>query len=104
MNAAATDLLPTCDNTSDPDYMIFTFRRSDEANDHSDTTIVVEYGTTLSSNGWVSAVHDNNNVIITETNNGYSAGIDKVEVKLKRSTLGSGGKLFARLRVEQVAP
>jgi hypothetical protein len=103
VNADATGLLPTFDNTSDPDYIIFTFRRSDEANDASDTAIVVEYGTTLASNGWVSAVHDGSDVIIIETDNHYSVspGIDKVEVKLKRSTLASGGKLFARLRVEQ---
>jgi hypothetical protein len=104
VNADATDLLPTYDYTTDPNYIICTFRRSDEANDDSDTTIVVEYGTTLSSGGWTTAVHDNNNVIITVTDNHYSVtpGIDRVVVKLKRSTLGSGGKLFARLRVEQV--
>ena len=64
---------------------------------------VVEYGTSLGSGSWTTAVHDNNNVIITETNNHYSTspGIDRVVVKLKRSTLGAGGKLFARLRVEQ---
>ena len=102
-NTDATSLLPTYDYTSDPNYIICTFRRADEANDHSDTTIVVEYGTSLGSGSWTTAVHDNNNVIITETNNHYSTspGIDRVVVKLKRSTLGAGGKLFARLRVEQ---
>ena len=102
-NADATDLLPTYDYTTDPAYIICTFRRSDEAEAHADTTIVVEYGTSLGSGSWTTAVHDNNNVIITETNNHYSTspGIDRVVVKLKRSTLGAGGKLFARLRVEQ---
>lgn len=102
-NADATDLLPTYDYTTDPAYIICTFRRSDEAEAHADTTMVVQYGTTLGSAGWVTAMHDNNNVIITETDNHYSTtpGIDRVVVKLKRSTLASGGKLFARLRVEQ---
>jgi hypothetical protein len=103
INTAATDLLPTFDYTTDPNYVICTFRRADEANDHSDTTMVVQYGTTLASASWITAVHDNDNVIITETDNHYSTtpGIDRVVVKLKRSTLGAGGKLFARLRVEQ---
>jgi len=103
VNTVAADLLPTYDYTSDPAYVICTFRRADEANDHVDTTMVVQYGTTLASAGWTTAEHDGNNVIITETNNHYSTspGIDKVEVKLKRSTLGAGGKLFARVLVEQ---
>ena len=105
-NADATDLQPTYDYTSDPNYIICTFRRADEANDHSDTSMVVQYGTTLASIGWVTAVHDNDNVIITETDNHYSTtpGIDRVVVKLKRSTLASGGKFFARVRVKQEAP
>ena len=102
-NADATDLLPTYDYTTDPAYIICTFRRSDEAEAHADTTMIVQYGTTLGSAGWVTAMHDGSNVIITETDNHYSTtpGIDRVVVKLKRSTLASGGKLFARLRVEQ---
>jgi hypothetical protein len=40
------------------------------------------------------------NVIITPTNDffGASPGVDKVEVKIRR-TLAVGGKLFARLNV-----
>jgi len=103
VNTVAADLLPTYDYTTDPAYVICTFRRADEANDHSDTTMIVQYGTTLASAGWTTAVHDGSDVIITETNNHYSTspGIDRVVVKLKRSTLGAGGKLFARLLVEQ---
>jgi hypothetical protein len=102
-NANANALVPTVDSTSDPAYLIFTFRRADEANGDPNTTIVVEYGTALTALGWTTAVHDNNDVIITETDNHYSTtpGIDRVAVKLKRSTLGSGGKLFTRLRVVQ---
>ncbi|HCC20356.1 MAG TPA: hypothetical protein DEP88_03785, partial [Verrucomicrobiales bacterium] len=103
VNTVAADLLPTYDYTTDPAYVICTFRRADEANDHSDTTMVVQYGTTLSAAGWTTAEHDGNNVIITVTDNHYSTtpGIDRVVVKLKRSTLGASGTLFARLRVEQ---
>lgn len=102
-NVSAKALLPTFDNQTDADYFIYTYRRHDDANGHPDTTIDVEYGTTLSSGSWVIAVHDNDNVVITETDNHYSVtpGIDRVEVKLKRSTLAPEGRLFVRLRVEQ---
>ncbi|MFK7909811.1 MAG: hypothetical protein AB8F34_04330 [Akkermansiaceae bacterium] len=103
VNANAADLLPTYDYSTDPNYIICTFRRADEANDHSDTTMVVQYGTTLGSSSWNNAVHDNDNVIITVTDNHYSTtpGVDRVVVKLKRSSLSADGKLFARLSLEQ---
>jgi hypothetical protein len=41
-------------------------------------------------------------VIITSSNDFYGAGVDKVEVKIRR-TLATGDKLFARLHVV-VAP
>ena len=89
----AVGLLPTFNNT-DPTYFIYTYRRSDSA--AANTAVAVQYGSTLGN--WTNAADDAVNIIITETNDFYGTGIDKVEVKLKR-TLAPGGKLFARLNV-----
>jgi hypothetical protein len=96
-SADDASVTPICDNTTDPDFFIFTYRRSDLANTDENTTIVVEYGSDL--NGWTPAVDDATNVIITPTDEGGGAGIDLVQVKLKRSTLAIDNKLFARLKV-----
>ena len=93
-NANAIGLLPALDNTTDPTYLLFTFNRSDEANDDPNTAITVEYGNDLVS--WTTAVDDNNNVEIEVT---PGTPTDAVVVKLKRSTLGATGKIFARLKV-----
>jgi autotransporter-associated beta strand protein len=93
-SANAIGLLPTLDNTSDPTYVIFTFNRSDDAQADPSTTITAEYGNDLV--GWTTAVDDNDNVEIEVTD---SSPKDTVVVKLKRATLGSSGKLFARLNV-----
>ena len=94
VNENAIGKLPTLDNTSDPDYVVFTFNRSDDANADPNTAISVQYGSDLS--GWATAVHDGTDVIITET---PGSPTDQVEVKLKRSTFAAGGTLFARLKV-----
>lgn len=88
---------PTFDNTTDANFFIFTYNRTDAANTDPNTTIVAEYGSNL--NGWTPAVHDGVNIIITPTDNGLT---DSVQVKIKR-TLAVGGSLFARLNVV-VAP
>ena len=93
-NANAIGLLPALDNTTDPTYLLFTFNRSDEANDDPNTAITVEYGTDLV--GWTTAVDDNDNVEIEVT---PGTPTDAVVVKLKRSTLGASGEIFARLKV-----
>jgi fibronectin-binding autotransporter adhesin len=95
--ADATGLVPTLDNTSDPTYFIFTYRRADSANGDPNTAVSAQYSTTLA--GWTTAV-DNDDIDIIVTDNHYSAspGVDRVEVKLKRSTLAPGGKLFARVK------
>jgi autotransporter-associated beta strand protein len=95
----ASGLLPTMDNHSDANYFIFTYRRTDEANLDSDTTITVQYGTSLTT--WTKATHDGDDIIIIPTNDFYGTdpGIDKVQVKIKKS-LATGGKLFARLHAE----
>lgn len=93
-NANAISLLPALNNTTDPTYVLFTFNRSDAANDDPNTAITVEYGNNLV--GWTTALDDNDNVEIEVTPGTPS---DAVVVKLKRSTLGATGKLFARLKV-----
>lgn len=97
-NVNALSLLPTIDTTSDPDYAIFSFNRSDAANDDPATTITVEYSAKLE--GWVPAVHDGDTVIIEVTPGGPT---DEVRVKLKRSSLADEGTIFARRKVV-VAP
>jgi hypothetical protein len=93
-NANAIGLLPAIDNTTDPTYVRFTFNRSDAANDDPNTAISVEYGNDLV--GWTTAVDDNDNVEIEVT---PGTPTDAVVVKLKRSTLGASGTIFARLKV-----
>lgn len=92
--ANAIGRLPTIDNSSDPDYFLFSFSRLDEANDDPNTNIAVEYGTKPGE--WTTAVDDGDNVIIEETPGTPS---DSVVVKLKRSTLAPDGKLFVHLSV-----
>ena len=92
-NANAIGLLPTLDNTSDATYVIFKFNRSDAANGDPKTNIAVEYGNDLV--GWTTAV-DNDDVDIIVT---PGTPTDEVQVKLKRSTLGAPGRIFARLNV-----
>ncbi len=86
-------LLPTLNNT-DPNYLIFTFQRSDLAKTDPNTSITVQYGSNLT--GWTTTVDDNDNVEIEETDGSPK---DTVLVKLKRSTLGASGNLFVRLNV-----
>jgi hypothetical protein len=91
----ATDLVPTLDNTTDPAFFIFNYRRSDTAYGDGNTAIKVQYGSDLA--GWTDA-EAGPNIVITPFNDDYAPGIDRVEVKIRR-TLELGGKLFARLNV-----
>lgn len=92
---------PTIDNTSDPDYFIFTYRRTTAANTDPNTTIKVEYGSNLS--GWTPAVDNGTDIIITPTIDGGGTGVDLVQVKIKR-IVAVGGKLFVRLNVVVTTP
>ncbi|MFZ9937627.1 MAG: DUF6288 domain-containing protein, partial [Luteolibacter sp.] len=47
-------IAPTCDNTTDPEFFIFTYRRADPAAADANTAIKVEYGSDLA--GWTEAV------------------------------------------------
>jgi hypothetical protein len=93
-------LVPVIDNTSDPDFFTFTYRRADKANTDTNTSIAVEYGNNL--NGWTTAVAGAD-IVITSTNDAAAVGIDLVKVKI-RHTLAQGGKLFVRLYVEVATP
>ena len=86
---------PVLDNTTDPDFFIFTYRRDDDAAADANTAIKVEYGSALA--GWTPATAGPD-IIITPTDDGAGVGIDSVQVKIRR-TLAVGGKLFARLNV-----
>jgi len=92
-SANATSLLPTIDNTSDPQFFIFTYRRADAAV-AAGATIEAQYGSTLA--GWTTAVAGPD-IIITPINDGAGAGVDLVQVKIRR-TLAPTGKLFGRLK------
>jgi hypothetical protein len=93
-------LAPTLDTTSDPDFHIFTYRRSREAETDANTTMAVEYGNGLAS--WTTA-ESGPDIQIHVDDDGAAAGIDLVEVKIRR-TLAAGQKFFARLRVVVATP
>ena len=97
----AFGLLPEFDDTGDPQYWIFNYRRRRAALTNPDTSIAVQHGSDLS--GWSPLVHDGTNVIITPANDFHGAGIDKVEVKLRRSSF-TEGSLFLRLSVTMTDP
>ena len=99
-SADALELMPTIDNASDPDFLIFTFRRLQDAEADSEVTIAAETSTNLAD--WTTATAGPN-VEINVTTNGAAPGIDLVDVKIHRS-LANDGRIFVRLNVEQTAP
>ena len=92
------EIAPVYDNTTDPDFFIFTYRRADAAAADGNTTIRVQYGSSLA--GWADAVAGPN-IIITPDNDAAGAGIDLVQVKIRR-TLAVDGRLFVRLNAAVV--
>ena len=93
--ANAIGLLPSLDNTSDPDFFIYNYRRSDAAAADANTVIKAQYGSNLTN--WVDAT-PGADIIITSYDDFHAAGIDKVEVRIRR-TLAVGNKLYVRLNV-----
>jgi hypothetical protein len=93
-NSASQSLLPQA--VIDPNYLHVTFRRKDEA---AHLQPRIEYDADLAG-AWTTAEHGVGGVIVQETNDGFGAGIDKVEVLIPRSTEVTG-KLFTRLKVAQ---
>ncbi|WP_158279844.1 Calx-beta domain-containing protein [Coraliomargarita sinensis] len=92
----SNDLLPSADSTSDPDFYIYTYRRSDAAHNDPNTTIDLRYCSDLQS--WNTAVHDDSDVIISVNDDHYAPGVDQVQVKL-RKTMAVDDRLFVQLRV-----
>ena len=93
-NANSTGLAPTV--TTDASNLVFTFRRTDLALTQPGIVIIAEYGSNLS--GWTTAVDGVNGISITETPDGFGAGVDRVDVTIPK-TLATGSKLFCRLNV-----
>lgn len=86
---------------TDANDFVFVYRRSDLANDDPDTLIDVEYGSDLEN--WNFAEDGVDEVSITEDDDFFGDGIDRVTVRIPRS-LAVGGRLFARLNVEKFVP
>lgn len=91
-------MLPSADTKTDTDYIIYSYRRSDEAHEAQGTTIAAQYTNNIS--GWTTALHDGDNVIIDETDDFYTSGVDRVTVKLKRQMFDQP-QVFIRLQVNQ---
>ena len=90
---------PDFDTTTNPEFFIFTHRRTAAAAADAKTAIQVEYGSALA--GWTTAVAGED-VIIDVTTGGFGPGVDRVDVKIRR-TLALDDRLFARLKVA-IAP
>lgn len=98
----APGVAPTFDNTSDPSHFLFTFRRRDEADADPNTTIVVEYGSDLTS--WRNtADHGAIDGVIIDDSTDLGGGFHEVTVSIPRS-LEVGGMLYARLNVTITIP
>ena len=91
-SADSSALAPTI--TLEASYLVFTYRRSDLASSAPGISIRVEHGSSLTS--WNQAIHGQNGVIITTSDDGFVPGIDRVEVRIPRPTSGSP-PWFARL-------
>ncbi|MCF7837515.1 MAG: choice-of-anchor J domain-containing protein [Candidatus Marinimicrobia bacterium] len=88
-------------SSTDGAGLVFTFRRTDLANNDLTATIVVEYGSDLA--GWTPAEPDVDGVTIVENPDFYDVGIGQVIVTLP-SILAVDGRLFARLKVTITPP
>ena len=88
---------PTLNNT-DPNHFIFTFQRRDDANSDPQTSIAVEYGSSLAPNDWTTASHGVNGITI-DASVVPAPGFHTVVVSIPKTLAGPGGKLFARLNV-----
>ena len=76
-----------------PGYLVFTYRRSDLAFTAPGLVIRVEHGTSL--NAWSEAIHGQNGVLITTSDDAFAPGIDRVEVRIP---VASQTNHFARLK------
>ncbi len=93
-NATSNSLAPVADASGS--NLVFSFRSTDLAQSQPGIAIQAEYGSSLS--GWTPAVHGVNGVSIVTTQDGYGAGVDKVDVTIPKA-LATGSTLFVRLNV-----
>jgi fibronectin-binding autotransporter adhesin len=96
-NSDSRALMPAV--TTDATYINFVFRRTDAAAAYNP---YVQYGSTLNGStptGWTEAQPGVNGVLISEDNDFYGTGTDRVTVQIPRN-LAEGGKLFAQLRID----
>lgn len=98
-SADASAFVPSSDAESDPDSLIFSFRRADEAHSDPGTNIRVIYGDDMNMAGWNTAVHDGSNVTITVDDDFYGPGLDRVEVRINWGAF-AGDRGFVRLEVD----
>lgn len=94
-NANSAALLPTVSRNLAGD-LVFVFRRADAA---ASLAPAVEYDSDLAGT-WATAEGGVNGVVINETNDGFGAGIDRVEVIIPNSQVVAG-KIFARLKIAE---
>ncbi len=103
------NLLPTCTlvdslpggNPEDPDYVRFTYRRTDRAKNNPSASIAVEWATALV--GLWTNVNATANIVTEITDDDFAVGVDRVNVYLPRS-LAVEGKFFTRLGVTITPP
>ncbi len=88
-------------NLTNEDYLLFTYRRTDLANNDAATTIKVEWNTSFIGT-WTNA-GSTAGVVTKVTDDGASTGVDLVQVYIPRA-LSANGKLFARLSVAIEVP
>ncbi len=88
-------------NPENLDYVRFTYRRTDRANNNPSASIKVEWGTHLVG-PWADA-GITANVVVIVTDDGFDAGVDRVDVYLPRS-LAVDGRFFIRLGVTITPP
>lgn len=87
-------------DTTDAEFVTFTYRRADAAAADPNTIVKAEYSNTLTS--WNHAVAGPH-ILITTEENGAAPGIDLVKVKIRR-TLAVNDRLFLRLHVVVTTP
>ena len=80
----------------DPAWLRVTYRRNA---DSARLNPWVEYSSMLNAS-WTPAIDGTNGIVIETMDNFFETDIDQVEVRIPRS-LAIGGKLFARLRVQE---
>ena len=82
-----TPSLAPIPDTSDPSTFQITYRRTDEANNDPNTTIFVEYSSSLNPDSWITAEDGIDAISISSEDDFFGAGIDRVTVSIPRTCL-----------------